>query len=349
MVTIAQPSQDPVRLEILLSQKMVDELKITSNFINDIDLTSDRLVVLSTTDQFYILGWGGMVPLGNKTKGYIHSFAVTPENLLMVIKDNEICVFDSAGNLKRLYSLLSDRMGISAGKYALYVYDLKRWGKKHPVYVIAGGGKYTKLLELPTAITAALEMGSYLLFSTENGLFRYHFIDKQLQALVALPAHKEIRSIAIDTASNRIYFSTDSTVYALVDSGTVIITDKSGGILKYFNDGLVVFNPEKNFLFRITGIEKKIRLMEKASKTKVAKIKTPSILTNESVIEMVKINMSDDMIISIIGSSQVNFDVTINAMINLSNKNVPSTVIKAMKNAMNKKKQKNTINIESEF
>jgi hypothetical protein len=93
-------------------------------------------------------------------------------------------------------------------------------------------------------------------------------MNKELKILTVLPKDNEIKSIAVDTSSNRIYFSTDSTVYALKDSRAVIITDQFGGVLRYYNDGLIVFNPEKRFLIRIVGLEDKIASNHQPGKNK---------------------------------------------------------------------------------
>ncbi|MGD0331477.1 MAG: hypothetical protein ABSB40_13700 [Nitrososphaeria archaeon] len=73
-----------------------------------------------------------------------------------------------------------------------------------------------------------------------------------------LSPKNEIKSVTVDTSDNRIYFSTDSEVYTIRDSCILIIVDKFGGILRYFNSGLIVFVPEKQFLVRIVGIEDQI-------------------------------------------------------------------------------------------
>lgn len=140
----------------------------------------------------------------------------------------------------------------------MYIYDRNKEQKNHALYILAKGHKYIELFAIPTSITSVLERNETLLFATENKLFSINLKSKELKALAALPKDKEIESIAVDTASNSIYFSTNSMVYALKDTSKVIITDQFGGILRFFNDGLIVFNPDKKFLIRIVGIEDQI-------------------------------------------------------------------------------------------
>jgi len=352
MASGSEIKNDSLHFEILLSSKLLNDIHLDARFINSIDITSKHLILISTNDQFFLLGWGGVTPIGKKADGNISSFAYTPDSLLMAIINNDLCGMDSLGYLSKLFKLPNEGMGISAGKYVMYVYDRNKDVKQHALYMIAKGGKYAKLFDVPAPIQSAVEMNNSILFATENGVFNYNLKSKQLKALAALPKNKGIKSIAVDGSNNRIYFSTDSAVYALKDTSVVIITKKLGGTLRFFAGGLMVFNPEKKFLVRIMGIETIIASMkqpieavvsdkqttETHTETPITKDKpTAEILTNSSVIKMVKSNLSDDLIINVINSSIVNFNTSIDSIISLSSQNVSSPVIKAMKNAMKSK------------
>jgi hypothetical protein len=249
---------DSLRFEVLLTSKMLNDIHLNERLINSIDITSNRLILLSTTDQFYLLGWGGIVPFGKKVTGNITSYAFTPDSLLMIIRNNELCGFDSLGNLSRLFTLPGEEMGISAGKYVMYAYNRTKVQANHAIYVIARGGKYSKLVEVPAAINSVIEMNNSILFATGNAVLCYDLRNKVLKALTALPKDKEVKSIAVNSSSNMIYLSTENSIYALKDSSAVVITEEFGGVLWYYNDGLLVFNPSKKFLVRITGIEENI-------------------------------------------------------------------------------------------
>lgn len=328
---------DSLHFEILLSSKMLIEIQLNENFINSIDITSDRLILLSSSNQFYLLGWGGINPIGQKLVGNIGSFSFTPENLLMTIRNNELCITDSLGNLNKLFALPSEGMGIIAGKYVMYVYDRNIDKKKYALYLLARGGKYKKLFEILTPIKSVVENDNSILFSTENAVFSFNLKNKQLKALAALPKNKEIKSIAVDTLNNRIYFSTDNMVYALKDSSVVIITNEFGGVLRFFNRGLIVFNPEKKFLVRISGIEDNIASKMQELKNTQPEKSPDNILTNTTIIDLVKSNLSDGLIINLINRSVVDFNLSVDSMIYLSSQNVSSAVIMAMKNVMKRK------------
>lgn len=330
---------DSARVEVLMNNKMLSNSKIQPNagFITSIDVTSKQLIVLSTNQQFYLLGWGLINPVCKPVAENITSFAYTSDNLLMVIRNDELCSFDPTGNLTKFMKLPRKGMGISAGKYVMYIYDRNKEQPKHSLFILAQGGKYKKILDVPAAIQSVIEMNNSILFASGNGLFSFDVKSKQLKALSALPKGKEIKSIAVDTLNNRVYFSTDSIVYAINHSNTIIVTDKIGGTLRFFHGGLIVFNPEKQLMIRLTGIENEITSKPLASTANSNTKAASETLTNESIINFVKAELSDDLIIKIINKSKVNFDVSINAMIELSNQNVPSTVISAMKTAMKRK------------
>ena len=126
-------------------------------------------------------------------------------------------------------------------------------------------------------------------------------------------------------------------IYAIKDSSAALVTDKFGGILRFFNDGLIVFNPEKKFLIRIVGLEGKIASIKQPMKTAANDKQTVDALINTSIIDIVKQKLSDGLIINIINRSSVNFNLSVDSMIYLSSQNVSSAVIMAMKNAMKSK------------
>lgn len=247
--------KDSLHYEILMSSKMLDSIHFNEKFIPNLDITSSRLILLSTRDQFYLLGWGGIVPFGKKITGKINSYAITPDGLLMAINNFELCAFDSLGQLSLLYKLPREGMGISTGKNGMFIYDQNEEYQLNMLYVIAKGGKFAPLLSIATPIQSVVDMNDSILFATGNAVYSYKFENKKLNSLIAMTEDYKIKSVTLDTSENRIYFSTKNMVFALKDSKAVLITDKFGGELRYFNNGLIVFNPEKKVLIRILGLE----------------------------------------------------------------------------------------------
>ncbi|MFH1320096.1 MAG: hypothetical protein ABII90_05510 [Bacteroidota bacterium] len=249
---------DSLHFEILLSSKMLNDIQLNEKYTNSLGITSNRLILLSTNDRFYLLGWGGIEAYGHKVAATINSFAFTTDGFLMTVRNKELCYLDSLGNLSKLFGLPNEGMGISAGKYVMYVYDRDKNQTKYALYLIAKGGKYAKLFEVPKPIQSVVEINNSLMFATGSALYLYNMKSKKLKAIVALPKYEEIKSIAVDSLSNRIYFSTENAIYALKDSSAALVTDKFGGTIRFFNGGLIVFNPEKKFVIRIVGLEDKI-------------------------------------------------------------------------------------------
>lgn len=243
-----------LRYEVLLTGKMLDDAKLNVQFIKALDITFGRFIFLAASDRFYLLGWGGIEPVGQKVAGTVSSFAYTPDGLLMAVRDKELCHMDLQGNLSRLFGLPSRSMGIAAGKYVMYVYDRNKDRQKNALYVIAKGGKYAKLFEIPAPISSVVEMNNAILFAAGSALFHYDIKSKELTPFFALPKDKEIISIAADEASGRIYFSTAGSFYIIKGNSAVMISDKFGGVLKFFDNGLIIFDPDKKLLIRIVGL-----------------------------------------------------------------------------------------------
>jgi hypothetical protein len=353
---------DSARVEVLMNSKLLTDSKIKrdARFISSIDITPKQLILLSTNNQFYLLGWGLINPISKPVDDNITSFAYTFDNLLMVIRNDELCSFGLNENLTKFIKLPRKGMGISAGKYVMYIYDRSQALSQNSLFILAQGGKYKKILEVPDPIQSVVEMNNSVLLATGNALFSFDIKRKNLKALFALAKGKEIISIAMDTASSRIYFSTDSIVYAIKDTKTIVVTDKIGGILRFFHGGLIVFDPQKQLMVRLTGIENEIASKQLASAaTSSAKTNNPEtsmrpyaavepaktkpayeILTNDIIVSMVKRGLSDESIIDLINRNRVDFNLSVDSMVELSGQNVSSTIILAMKQAMKKKSAK---------
>lgn len=326
---------DSLSYEILLNSKLLNDLKIRQDLTGNIDLTANHLILLSSADQFYLLGWGGMVPFGKPVKGEISSFAFTHDSTLMTIREDELCYFDPEGRLSLLYKLPDKGMGISPGTHLMYIYDRNRKKEKKAVYAIAQGARYTKLLDMPSAINAVIETRKALIIASGSSLFEFNLPEKRLTAITTMPEGREIESVAADTSAGRIYFSAGNKIYSLKDGRADLISDDLGGILRYHGNGLIVFNPQKKILTRIVGIERSIAENQKTNNG--ADTKKPSgPLTNSGITEMVRSGFPDQRIIDLIRCSKVDFDLGVDAMVDLSEKGVSSQVILEMKQAMKK-------------
>ena len=324
---------DTLQYEILMNKSMLKELNIRDAFTGTMDITANRLVLISSASQFYLVGWGGLVPFGKPVQGSIDAFAFTHDSVLMVIRKNELCWFDSENRLSMLYRLPDEGMGISRGDRVMYIYNGAGKSDKYALYVIAQGGVYSKLLEMPSPISGVTEMGNSLMFSSGSILFDFDLKTRELKAVTVLPAEKQIKSFAVDKTTGRIYLSAGNAIYALKDEGAVLISDDLSGTLRCFGDGLIVFNPEEKSIIRIIGLENQIT--SGTNINTVSEIRqTVNVLTNSTVIDLVKNNLSDALIISLIRRAKVDFSMTTDDVINLSGKGVSPAVIMEMRQAM---------------
>lgn len=137
----------------------------------------------------------------------------------------------------------------------MFIYDQNNDHQINMLYVLAKGGKFAQLFGISTPIHSVVEMTDSILFASDNAVYSYRFADKKIKILVALAENIVIKSVVVDTSGSRIYFSTEDMVFTMKDSKAVLVTDKFGGEIKYFNDGLLVFNPGKRILLRIVGLE----------------------------------------------------------------------------------------------
>jgi len=372
------PVNDSLGFEVLLTDGMSGKIGLKGSFINSLEITPERLILLSTGDQYYLLGWGGIIPHGRKISGKINSFALTGDGLLLTIVENKLCYFDSMGNLAVMYTLPATGMTISAGKDVMYLFDSNLEHKTHPLYVLARGGKYLKLIETPAPITSVVETDNYVLFASGANIYSINVEKKDVKLLYTDEEGKEIKSLAYDSSGKSVYFSTASSVSAIRGSDIIVISENTGGILKYYN-GLIVFNPGIKMMLRIVGLDGTLPVkpyaesraaprpepaqaaslneLPTAPRTEPAQatsrnelpaaprtevifqsgkqdIEAVTVLTNATVADLVRNNLSDYLIKDIIRRSRVEFILTSDAVIELSGKGVSSEVILEMREAM---------------
>lgn len=248
-------NKDSLRIEVLLNEQMLLQDSILIDFNASIEVTASQLVLLSSANRFYLLGWGGLESSGQVLSDSITSFAYSPDGYLLTVSRKSLCYLDSTGKLETLRYLPNESLGIASGENVIYFFDLKANKEKYPLYVMTKGGVLAEIFDVPDPITAVVEIDKTILFSSLNTLFAFDPKTKTLEAMATIEK-ENIISIAINPESNTIYFASKDAVYALKEHGITVITDKFGGILKYFNQSLMVFDASKKFLIRIVNFEK---------------------------------------------------------------------------------------------
>jgi hypothetical protein len=246
-----QMPKDSICFEILLDDKEILKSFQDVSFIPSMNITSDGFILLSSPNQFYILGLGGMLPFSEKTETPVHSFTKTPDNAIMLIQEKNFCFLDSSGKIVKLFGLPDENLKISAGKEVLYLYGKNNFTDKDVIYILFKGAKYILLMEYPFPITSILETNENLFFSSKNKLLIVDTERKQINEFLSLSnENDEIISIDNDYVHGVLYFSTNSAVYRTKNNQIELFNDEFGGIIKYDGEGLVVFNPGKNLIVR---------------------------------------------------------------------------------------------------
>jgi hypothetical protein len=242
--------KDSILFEILLGNEMLEPFDGIS-FINSIDITPEGFILLSSPNQFYLLGIGGIVPLSEKVKIPVSSFIQIPDGVMFVNGKN-LCYLDSLGKSAKLFGLPNEGMRIASGTDVIYLYDSDNKQDKYAIYVLFKKAEYLTLLEYPFSITSVLESEEYLFFGTENKLMMADIRNKEVTKIVELPdENTEIISITNDIINNVIYFSTNQVIYRIKNLTVERVFDEFGGILKYDGEGLLIFNAEKNRIIRL--------------------------------------------------------------------------------------------------
>jgi hypothetical protein len=325
-----------VNVAVLCSKQTLKEVKMNGNFIPAIELTKQKYLLLASEQQFYILGWGGIKPIGDKLNGKIKSFAFTTDSLLLFILDNQLCSFDESGKAKSLYAIPSQFNKLSKGKYGIYLYDNDKRQTKHSILFITKGRIFKKLLTLPDPIESVVENKNFLYIASQNSVFKFDLNTQKLTALASLPPNKLISSLTVNNDNNQLFFSTDSLTFVVKNDTITMISNKMGGYIKYFDNGLLFSSKQEPFISRLMGISEII------SHAKPVELKaTSALLTNQSIKELVAQKESDNAIIKKIeAASAVQFTTDVDSMVDLSNHGVSSAVIVAMKKAMKNKRAK---------
>ena len=245
----------PIKADILLDKTLLNESSIDAKLINSIEYTSKGFVLLSSANQFYVLGIGGVAPIFNKWSGKtgIESFTVTAKGVLMIVSGKTMYQAHSKPSFLKVMDIPDSDMGITSKYKNVYLFDrkLKSNKKDYSIYQISTNKKIIPLVKIPTPVLSLFEQPSQLIFSTKNIVFSVDIKTKKLYQMLALPQENDIISIVGDTINHAFYFSTDQSIYQLKDDKIEMISNDFGGILKYDGKGLSIFNPEKSLIIRL--------------------------------------------------------------------------------------------------
>jgi len=245
---------DSIKMDILLDNSILKDASFSDvKFIGFIDYTPTGFLMLASSNQFYMLGIGGMSPILNKTKTAIDAFAVTQDRVLWVVSGSNLCYMDSLGTLSTMYELPIFNSGIVSGndKDVAYIYDRTfQKGKKEYAIYQSSDKQCTRLASTPEPILSAYEYKTSLLFSSSNKIICADSKTQTFFDLFTLPQKQNIISITGDAVNHTIYFSTSDTIYRIKEGKLEYVNTEFGGTLKYDGEGLLIFKPEKSLIVR---------------------------------------------------------------------------------------------------
>jgi len=241
------------KLDVFLNEAALKKSLMNVRLINCIDYTPTGFLLLSSSNQFYMLGMEKISAIFNKTNIIIDAFTVTKNNALWVASGNKLYYMDSLKTLSPLYNLPISNAGIVSGNdtNVAYVYDRTfQKGKKEYAVYQSTDNQCTRLASTSAPILSIFEYKTSLLFSSENKILCADRKTKTFFDFFSLPQKQNIVSITGDTINHALYFSTQDTVYRAQNGKLEYICTEFGGILKYDGEGLLVFNHEKSLIIR---------------------------------------------------------------------------------------------------
>lgn len=242
----ASAPQAPRRIEVLLNAPMAKTAEL-GPLNAGLAVTPDRLVLVGSQKEMFLVGWGGVRPISGLSG--LDAFAYAHDGTLLGIRKRELVYLNAEGDLKTLFMLPSEGMGISSGA-GKRMFLFERKARKNGLYELSAGRKIVKLLESPEPIGAVTEAADgRVLFAAGGSLFE---ISQGKKVLTAAVGGKPIFSLA--AKGRRVYASDGASVISIDGEKLSMITKETGGDLRWFDDGLLVFDSKAPLLIRITGL-----------------------------------------------------------------------------------------------
>jgi len=248
-----------LRYEILLNNGMLKDSVLYGSLVSCLDISPQHFITLANSNQMFLLGWGGVTPIGNKSKQAISGFAYTSDGLLLTVQYKNLCYINKEGNWESLFNLPAPNMSIAQGKEVIYVYDNEHNMERYNAYALAKAGRYKKLFVSPKPIKEICELGDSIYTVIENGIYSYSPQKNKLSVLIVLEKGMEITSLATDPVNEIFYFSTQTSIFAYKKNSLVILTNEfPGSKVKHFGNGLIIFNPFSKNILRIVNVASSI-------------------------------------------------------------------------------------------
>lgn len=248
----AAAAKDPAKptVEVMLNKQSAEKHHI-GTLTPALVVTPTHFLMIEDNKKFYQVAWGGVRPVDG-LRG-LDAFDYLPNGDFAGIRGKELVALAKSGELEPIMALPSEGMGLAAGRGKTYLFE-RDGGERNGLFILLPNKKGLKLLESPEPIAAVLEDGDGILFAAGTGIYRFG-ADKTTKLVFGLPkGSRNISSLAQDPATKRIYASDGDSVFSFKDKDVVVITRENGGVLRWFGDGLIIFDPKAPLLIRIRGL-----------------------------------------------------------------------------------------------
>jgi hypothetical protein len=283
-------------IDVFLSENMLKSINLNVVFNNSIDYTAGKLLLLSSSNQFYALGINGVFPVLEKTKNKIDAFSIaTTDSILLIVSNKTLYHTDSEGKMVKITDLPTAKMGIASSEDDIYLFEQTeiKNKKEYSLFSLSRELVLTKLISVETPVNSVYfypTISPIVFFTSRNTI--YYLVeegdsvkskDKYAEIFTLSGNNNKIISLAGDIENQALYFSTSDTVYRIKDNQLDYICVEFGGILRYDGEGLLIFNPKESLIVRLRN---NLLYPQEIKKSKIPAIDPENYLSDEQLKEL---------------------------------------------------------------
>lgn len=249
-VTVSS-SEENLKIQVLMDNAHLNSCGFHGWLANSFcKVNSQDIVVLASGNTFYLLEEGGLYRLaGGAINDSISSFGMMASNKLVAVVEDEICAFDSRGTLLPMFQLANVGMEITVDDNIIYAYDKYSEEDLYSLYAYVEEGE-VRITTIETPINDVAGADEKVYFCSDNLIYELDVINQTANALCVVEEDETIISLAVDKRNNILYFSTEDYVCRLVENNVELV-GIIGGKLLFDEKGLLVFDAESRFLYRM--------------------------------------------------------------------------------------------------
>jgi hypothetical protein len=244
----------PERTATAKLEVFMNKLTATKNGIGvltaSVAVAPNHSFVIEDPERFYQVAWG-VVRKEDGLKG-LSAFDYATDGLFVGVRGKELVYLSKTGKLVTMAPLPSAGMGLAVGSGKLYLFERNETGVSR-LFVLYPGKKLVKICDSPKPIDAVMEEGDRVLYSAGGSIMGWA-PDGRTGVAFVHPKNRRIVSMAQDPKSLKVYISDGLSVISIKGDQVVTVTREAGGILRWYGDGLVVFDPLAKLLMRIRNL-----------------------------------------------------------------------------------------------